>query len=151
MLGSSSLSGPLADEIGELIDTESIRARSSALRGDSIECTEVILYAVFARLSRCAQPVDCYREWQGWTMSETMGRLVATGQRAEVFEWGSRVVKLYRRVPVLVDLQQPSKRRLGKITPLHEETRIARRQQRWSPFNRTPGHGESLTPDTRVS
>ena len=32
-------------------------------------------------------------------MSETnerMGRLVATGQRAEVFEWGSRVVKLYR-------------------------------------------------------
>jgi len=59
MLGSSSLSGPLADEIGELIDTESIRARSSALRGDSIECREVILYAVFARLSRCAQPVDC--------------------------------------------------------------------------------------------
>src|ERR1700720_3152501 len=36
------------------------------------------------------------RERQGWTMSETMGRLVATGQRAEVFEWGSRVVKLYR-------------------------------------------------------
>jgi hypothetical protein len=29
-------------------------------------------------------------------MSETMGRLVAIGQRAEVFEWGSRVVKLYR-------------------------------------------------------
>ena len=58
-LGSSSLSGPLADEIGELIDTESIRARSSALRGDSIECREVILYAVFARLSRCVQPVDC--------------------------------------------------------------------------------------------
>jgi len=29
-------------------------------------------------------------------MSETMGRLLATGQRAEVFEWGSRVVKLYR-------------------------------------------------------
>ena len=59
MLGSPSLSGPLADEVGELIDTESIRARSSALRGDSIECREVILYAVFARLSRCAQPVDC--------------------------------------------------------------------------------------------
>jgi hypothetical protein len=59
MLGSSPLSGPLADEIGELIDTESIRARSSALRGDSIECREVILYAVFTRLSRCAQPVDC--------------------------------------------------------------------------------------------
>jgi hypothetical protein len=48
MLGSSSLSGPLPDEIGELIDTESIRARSSALRGDSIECREVILYGVFA-------------------------------------------------------------------------------------------------------
>ena len=58
MLGSSSLSDPLA-EIGELIDAESIRARSSALRGDRIECREVILYAVFARLSRCAQPVDC--------------------------------------------------------------------------------------------
>jgi hypothetical protein len=29
-------------------------------------------------------------------MSETKGRLLATGQRAEVFEWGSRVVKLYR-------------------------------------------------------
>jgi hypothetical protein len=29
-------------------------------------------------------------------MSETMGRLVTTGQGAEVFEWGSRVVKLYR-------------------------------------------------------
>jgi hypothetical protein len=29
-------------------------------------------------------------------MSETMGRLLAAGQRAEVFEWGSRVVKLYR-------------------------------------------------------
>jgi hypothetical protein len=59
MLGSSSLAGPLADEIGERSDTEGICARSSALRGDSIECREVILYAVFARLSRCAQPVDC--------------------------------------------------------------------------------------------
>jgi hypothetical protein len=59
MLGSSSLSGPLADEIGELIDTESIHARSSALRADSIECRKVILYAVFARLWRCARPVDC--------------------------------------------------------------------------------------------
>jgi aminoglycoside phosphotransferase (APT) family kinase protein len=29
-------------------------------------------------------------------MSETMGRLLAAGQRAEVFEWGTRVVKLCR-------------------------------------------------------
>jgi len=29
-------------------------------------------------------------------MSETMGRLLAAGQRAEVFEWGSRAVKLCR-------------------------------------------------------
>ena len=29
-------------------------------------------------------------------MSETMGRLLAAGQRAEVFEWGCRVVKLCR-------------------------------------------------------
>jgi aminoglycoside phosphotransferase (APT) family kinase protein len=29
-------------------------------------------------------------------MSETMGRLLAAGQRAEVFEWGFRAVKLYR-------------------------------------------------------
>ena len=29
-------------------------------------------------------------------MSETIGRLLAAGQRAEVFEWGSRVVKLCR-------------------------------------------------------
>ena len=29
-------------------------------------------------------------------MSKTMGRLLAAGQRAEVFEWGSRVVKLCR-------------------------------------------------------
>jgi hypothetical protein len=29
-------------------------------------------------------------------MSETMGRLLAAGQRAEVFEWGCRVVKLGR-------------------------------------------------------
>jgi Ser/Thr protein kinase RdoA (MazF antagonist) len=29
-------------------------------------------------------------------MSETMGRLLAAGQRAEVFEWGSRAMKLYR-------------------------------------------------------
>jgi len=29
-------------------------------------------------------------------MSETIGRLLAVGQRAEVFEWGSRVVKLCR-------------------------------------------------------
>lgn len=29
-------------------------------------------------------------------MSETLGRLLAAGQRAEVFEWGSRAVKLYR-------------------------------------------------------
>jgi hypothetical protein len=29
-------------------------------------------------------------------MSESMGRLLAAGQRAEVFEWGSRVVKLCR-------------------------------------------------------
>jgi aminoglycoside phosphotransferase (APT) family kinase protein len=29
-------------------------------------------------------------------MSETIGRVLAAGQRAEVFEWGSRAVKLYR-------------------------------------------------------
>ena len=29
-------------------------------------------------------------------MSEIIGHLIAAGQRAEVFEWGSRVVKLYR-------------------------------------------------------
>jgi hypothetical protein len=29
-------------------------------------------------------------------MSETMGRLLAAGNVAEVFEWGPRVVKLYR-------------------------------------------------------
>jgi aminoglycoside phosphotransferase (APT) family kinase protein len=29
-------------------------------------------------------------------MSETIGRLLAAGQRAEVFEWGVRAVKLYR-------------------------------------------------------
>jgi hypothetical protein len=29
-------------------------------------------------------------------MSEIIGHLLAAGQRAEVFEWGSRVVKLYR-------------------------------------------------------
>src|ERR1700737_1243045 len=29
-------------------------------------------------------------------MSETIGRLLAPGNVAEVFEWGSRVVKLYR-------------------------------------------------------
>jgi Ser/Thr protein kinase RdoA (MazF antagonist) len=28
-------------------------------------------------------------------MDKTLGRLLATGQRAEVFEWGSRVMKLY--------------------------------------------------------
>jgi hypothetical protein len=33
---------------------------------------------------------------EGCTMSETIGRLLATGNVAEVFEWGSRVVKLYR-------------------------------------------------------
>ena len=33
---------------------------------------------------------------RGCTMSETIGRLVAAGNVAEVFEWGSRVVKLYR-------------------------------------------------------
>jgi len=32
----------------------------------------------------------------GCTMSETIGRLLAAGNVAEVFEWGSRVVKLYR-------------------------------------------------------
>ena len=31
-------------------------------------------------------------------MSETIGRLLAAGNVAEVFEWGSRVVKLYRSV-----------------------------------------------------
>src|ERR1700730_9387831 len=29
-------------------------------------------------------------------MREIIGHLIAAGQRAEVFEWGSRVVKLYR-------------------------------------------------------
>ena len=29
-------------------------------------------------------------------MSESIGRLLAAGSVAEVFEWGSRVVKLYR-------------------------------------------------------
>jgi tRNA A-37 threonylcarbamoyl transferase component Bud32 len=33
---------------------------------------------------------------RGWTMSETIGRLLAAGNVAEVLEWGSRVVKLYR-------------------------------------------------------
>jgi hypothetical protein len=29
-------------------------------------------------------------------MSETIGRLLAAGNVAEVFEWDSRIVKLYR-------------------------------------------------------
>jgi hypothetical protein len=29
-------------------------------------------------------------------MSETIGRLLAAGNAADLFEWGSRVVKLYR-------------------------------------------------------
>src|SRR6516165_6844712 len=33
---------------------------------------------------------------KGCTMSETIGRLLAAGNVTEVFEWGSRVVKLYR-------------------------------------------------------
>jgi Ser/Thr protein kinase RdoA (MazF antagonist) len=33
---------------------------------------------------------------KGWPMSKTLGRLLAAGQRAEVFEWGARAVKLYR-------------------------------------------------------
>src|SRR5262249_15231697 len=33
---------------------------------------------------------------QGSKMSETIGRLLAAGNVAEGFEWGSRVVKLYR-------------------------------------------------------
>src|SRR5215467_11650509 len=33
---------------------------------------------------------------RGCGMSETIGRLLAAGNVAEVFEWGSRVVKLYR-------------------------------------------------------
>src|SRR5215470_3889521 len=33
---------------------------------------------------------------RGCTMNETIGRLLAAGNVAEVFEWGSRVVKLYR-------------------------------------------------------
>src|SRR5215813_13749082 len=32
---------------------------------------------------------------RGCAMSETIGRLLAAGNVAEVFEWGSRVVKLY--------------------------------------------------------
>ena len=36
------------------------------------------------------------RKLQGQKMSEIIGHLLAAGQRAEVFEWGSRVVKLYR-------------------------------------------------------
>jgi hypothetical protein len=31
-------------------------------------------------------------------MSESIGRLLAAGNMAEVFEWGSRVVKLYLSV-----------------------------------------------------
>ena len=33
---------------------------------------------------------------RGCTMSETIGQLLAAGNVAEVFKWGSRVVKLYR-------------------------------------------------------
>src|SRR5215472_13662286 len=33
---------------------------------------------------------------KGGAMNETIGRLLAAGNVAEVFEWGSRVVKLYR-------------------------------------------------------
>src|SRR4029077_660492 len=33
---------------------------------------------------------------RGCTMRETIGPLLAAGNVAEVFEWGSRVVKLYR-------------------------------------------------------
>ena len=36
------------------------------------------------------------RHQLGSAMSETIGRLLAAGNVAEVFEWGSRVVKLYR-------------------------------------------------------
>src|SRR5215467_13723056 len=40
--------------------------------------------------------LDCSTDMVGGMMIETIGRLLAAGQRAEVFEWGSRVVKLYR-------------------------------------------------------
>jgi len=39
---------------------------------------------------------DLVATWAANAMSETMGGLLAAGQRAEVFEWGSRVVKLSR-------------------------------------------------------
>src|SRR5215469_11689720 len=43
---------------------------------------------------------------RGCTTSEAIGRLLAAGNVAEVFEWGSRVVKLYRssaRKPMAVE------------------------------------------------
>jgi len=49
-----------------------------------------------ALLSPCVRAEVFRQDGRGWTMSETMGRLLAAGQRAEVFEWGSRVVKLCR-------------------------------------------------------
>src|SRR3974377_1616823 len=44
------------------------------------------------RASRICPTINC----KGCTMSETIGRLLAAGNVAEVFEWGPRVVKLYR-------------------------------------------------------
>jgi hypothetical protein len=35
------------------------------------------------------------------TMNETPGRLLATGKVAKVFEWGSRIVKLYRLLEIV--------------------------------------------------
>jgi hypothetical protein len=51
----------------------------------------------FALLSLYVRAVvSSTRMVEGGTMSETVGRLLAAGQRAEVFEWGDRVVKLCR-------------------------------------------------------
>ena len=50
----------------------------------------------FALPSPCVRAEVFDKGGTGFTMSATMGRLLAAGQRAEVFEWGSRVVKLCR-------------------------------------------------------
>jgi hypothetical protein len=81
--------------ISEALGTESVRTCDLA-GGASIGSKGVIILRSFALIVALLAFCGLYKNGKGWKMSETIGRLLAAGQRAEVFEWGPHVVKLCR-------------------------------------------------------
>jgi hypothetical protein len=72
-----------------MFDRQEVRREGGAAAGGAR-----LLFPEIARQGWKACECGSSRRWQ--TMNETLGRLLAVGNVAEIFEWGSCALKLYK-------------------------------------------------------